>query len=82
VNEVERYVEANPKKPYKTYAAMVSAFLSSLLVSGIEMPPIVKALVAGVVAALAVYLVKNPIRERRIKKAATPIQGDRFLPGN
>ena len=65
-------LEADPKKPYKTYAAMASAFLSSLLVSGVPLPVWVKALIASLVAALAVYLTGNPLR---VKKSASSFSG-------
>ena len=61
-------VEADKSKPYKTYAAMASAFISSLLLSGVPMPLWVKAILGGIVAGLAVYLTGNPMR---FKKSVT-----------
>lgn len=62
----EEYVlEADKKKPYKTIAAMVSAFLSSLLLSGVPLNPVIQALLGGIIAALAVYLVPNPLKVKQ-----------------
>ena len=74
VNEV---VEANPKKPYKLYAAMVSAFIASFVASGVDLPVYVTAGGTALVAALAVYLVPNPLRAK--EKAPGNVAGDLYL---
>jgi len=60
--EAKHVATADPKRPYKTYAAMLSAFISSLLLSGVEMPMWLKAVLGGIVAGLAVYLTGNPLK--------------------
>jgi hypothetical protein len=53
--------KADPKRPYKTYAAIVSAFLTSLLVTNAtELGTVGVGLVTAAVAAIAVYLTPNP----------------------
>ena len=53
--------KADPKRPYKTYAAIVSAFLTSLLATNAtELGAVGVGLVTALVAAIAVYLVPNP----------------------
>lgn len=61
-------VESDKLRPYKMYAAMVSAFISSLLLSGVEMPTWLKAVLGGIVAGLAVFLTGNPLQ---FKKSVT-----------
>jgi stage V sporulation protein SpoVS len=52
---------ADPKRPYKTYAAIVSAFLTSLLVTNAtELGAVGVGLVTAAVAAIAVYVTPNP----------------------
>ncbi len=77
-NEVEEFVEANPNKPYKMYAAMASAFLTSLLLTDIGIPTWGKAIISAVVAALAVYLVKSPLRAKKTAPGKI-VTVDRFL---
>lgn len=55
------FVTADPKRPYKLYASMASAFIGSLLLGDLGLPKIVVALMIAVVAALSVYVVPNPI---------------------
>jgi hypothetical protein len=62
--KADAVVEANPKRPYKLIAAMVSAFLTSLIASNMPQPPLAIALETGVVAALTVFLIPNPLRWR------------------
>lgn len=56
--------ECDRRRPYKLYAAMVSAFLSSVLLDATEIPPFVVSILVAANAALAVYLVPNPIVKR------------------
>lgn len=60
--------KADPERPYKTYAGMIAAFITSFLASGLDLPPIVKALGVAFLAALAIYCTPNPItvRSRRV----------------
>jgi hypothetical protein len=53
--------KADPTKPYKTYAAIVSAFLSAFIASNSsDLPSWAVGLIAAAVAAIAVYLTPNP----------------------
>lgn len=54
-------LHADPKRPYKAYATLVAAFLSSLLASELPFNIWARAFLAAVLAALTVYLVPNPI---------------------
>jgi hypothetical protein len=51
--------KADPKRPYKMYAGMVSAFFTSMLMSNI-LPPVGTAIACALVAALAVFITPNP----------------------
>lgn len=70
-------VEANPKRPYKLYAAIASAFIASFVASGVDLNPYVEAAGTAVVAALAVFVVPNPLREK--EKAPGNVAGDLYL---
>lgn len=74
LNEV---VEDNPKKPYKTYAAMASAFITAFIAGNVDLPVYVEAGAVGLVAALAVYLKTNPKRAK--EKAPGNVAGDLYL---
>lgn len=51
----------DPKKPYKMYAAMSSAFLVSFLTTNAtSMPAWAVGLLTALVASIAVYLTPNP----------------------
>lgn len=65
------YVQADKKRPYKMYAGMLSAFITSLITANLDWPPIVLAVGAATVASLAVYLVPNPLVSTK-KKAQLP----------
>lgn len=55
-------VQADPVRPYKAYAAVVSAFLVSFIASAAtELPTLVVAALTALVAALAVYVTPNPV---------------------
>lgn len=62
-------IKADKKRPYKMYAAIIAAFLTSIITSGLEMPDYVKALIVAVLAALAVFVVQNPLV---VKKTEPP----------
>lgn len=64
VNE-EFALEADKKRPYKMYAAMLSAFLTSIVASGLELPAWATAILVAIIAALAVYLMPNPLKVKR-----------------
>jgi hypothetical protein len=52
---------ADPKRPWKTYAAIVTAFLTSFLATNsTDLPAWGVGLITAAVAALAVYLTPNP----------------------
>lgn len=54
-------VVADPKRPYKTYAAVASAFLSSFLATNAaDVPPWAVGLITAAVAGIAVYMTTNP----------------------
>lgn len=82
VNE-QFVLEANPKKPWKMYAAVASAFLSSLLLTDIGLPAWAKAIITAVIAALAVFLVPNPLRvkpaDQIVKKGPSANEDDPYL---
>lgn len=51
----------DPKKPYKMYAAIVSAFIASFLATNAtDMPSWAVGLLTALVAAIAVFMVPNP----------------------
>lgn len=51
----------DPKRPYKMYAAIVSAFLASFLATNAtDMAPWAVGLVTAAIAAIAVFLTPNP----------------------
>jgi hypothetical protein len=53
---------ADPKRPYKTYAAIVSAFLTSFIATNsTDLPSYAVGLLTAAVAAIAVYLTPNPL---------------------
>lgn len=70
IRDLNEYFTADPKRPYKLYAAMVSAGLTSLLTH--DLPMWATAGITSVIAALSVYLVPNPIVG---KKKPNPPQG-------
>lgn len=77
-------VKADKKRPYKMYAAMASAFLTSLLLADTGLPVWGKALIGAVVAALAVYITPNPLKLSRSNGEAPPPdanapEGDAYL---
>ncbi len=54
-------------EPYKMYAAILSAFLTSFgVTAAADLPNWANALITAVVAALAVYIVPNPVKSRRV----------------
>lgn len=54
-------VKADPKRPYKMYAAIVAAFLASFLTTtGDDLPAWAVGLITAAVSAIAVYVVPNP----------------------
>lgn len=54
-------MEDDPKKPYKMYAAIVSAFLTSFIATNAsDLPSWAVGLITALVAAIAVYMVPNP----------------------
>lgn len=63
-DDVNALVEADSKRPYKLYAAMLSAFLTTLATSDAPMPTWLKALILAAVSGLAVYIVRNPIKRK------------------
>jgi hypothetical protein len=75
--EIEQYVEDNPKKPYKMYAAMASAFITTFVAGNVDLNPYVEAGAVGLVAAIGVYIARNPKREK--EKAPGNIAGDLYL---
>lgn len=55
-------VKADPAKPYKTYAAIVSAFLASFVsTNATDLPSWAVGLITAAIAAIAVFLVPNPV---------------------
>lgn len=51
----------DPTKPYKTIAAIISAFLTSFLATNAtDLPAWAVGLVTALVAAIAVYMTPNP----------------------
>lgn len=59
--QVSSVVKDDPTKPFKTYAAVISAFLASfLLTSSTLLPAWAVGVVTALIAALAVYLTPNP----------------------
>lgn len=54
-------IKDDPTKPYKMYAAIISAFLSSFIsTNATDLPGWAVGLITAVVAAIAVYMVPNP----------------------
>jgi mono/diheme cytochrome c family protein len=52
---------ADPKRPYKMYAAILSAFLSSFVATNAtDMPAWAVGLLTAAIAAIAVYVTPNP----------------------
>lgn len=60
-------VQADPKRPYKLYATILSTMLSTFVTSELELDPWVRVLVSCIVAGLAVYLTPNRVT---LKKGA------------
>lgn len=73
--DLNTVVSADSKRPYKMYAALLVAFLSTLITTELNMPPWGKALIVSVLAALAVYIKSNPITQ----KDAVPTHRDDTL---
>jgi hypothetical protein len=63
-NDVNDLVEADSKRPYKLYAAILSAFLTTLITSDVSLPPWAKGLIVSFLAGLAVYITRNPITRK------------------
>jgi hypothetical protein len=54
-------MEDDPKRPYKMYAAVVAVVVTSFLSSeGLELSPVVVAILTAVAAGAAVFGVRNP----------------------
>ena len=54
-------VKDNPNKPYKAYAGIVAAVLSSLLAQYADaIPPVGKLIISALIAGIAVYVTPNP----------------------
>lgn len=69
-------VKADPTRPYKTYAAIVSAFLSSfLLTSATDLPSWAVGLLTAAVAAISVYVTANPVVQT-VPPDGDPLEGD------
>jgi hypothetical protein len=64
MTDVNDLVEADSKRPYKLYAAILSAFLTTLVTSDVSLAPWAKALIVSVLAGLAVYITRNPIKRK------------------
>lgn len=53
---------ADPKRPYKMYAAIITAFLTSFIATNAtDLPAWAVGLITAAVAAIAVYVVPNPL---------------------
>jgi hypothetical protein len=51
----------DPKKPYKMYAGIASAFLTSIVTDAtLDLPRWVAAIISAAVAGLAIYMTPNP----------------------
>lgn len=72
----EYAIEADPKRPYKMYAAMLSAFLTSIVASGLALPVWVTAIIVALIAALAVYLMPNPLKVKNVEREPGPYGPD------
>lgn len=55
-------VEADPKKPYKSYVAILVAMLTTLAGYSQVLPAWATLVIAVVLSGLGVYLVPNPLR--------------------
>lgn len=65
-NEVVVEAKANPSRPYKMYAAIISAFITSFLATNAtDLPSWAVGLLTALVAALAVYMTPNPINVKK-----------------
>ena len=69
-------VEADPKRPYKMYAAIAAAMLTSVLGES-SLPLWLRILFGAIVAGLGVYLTPNPLR---YKKNADTLNKDADVP--
>jgi hypothetical protein len=75
-------IKADPKRPYKLYAAMASAFITSMIGAGLDLPGWATALGTAAVAAIAVFLTPNPIVGTVETAPVAPdvdANGDRYL---
>ena len=57
---------ADSKRPYKLYAAVLSAMLAQLVTYAADLPVAVVIIATCVIAGLAVYLTPNPIIDEDI----------------
>lgn len=56
-----KQVKDDPKVPLKMYAAIVSAFLTSIIAdAALDLPPLAVAIITGLISALAVFSTPNP----------------------
>lgn len=57
-------VEADPRKPYKSYVAAAVAVATVLLGAGLDLPTWATAALGAIATGGAVYLKRNPLRAR------------------
>ena len=64
--EIQVEAKADPKKPYKMYAAIIAAFLTSFLTTSADtLPAWAVGLITAVVAGIGVYITGNPINVKK-----------------
>lgn len=69
-------LEANPKRPYKMYAAILAGALGALLVYSDVLPLWLVIAVNSILGGLAVYLVPNPLQLKNKGVSPTAYAGD------
>lgn len=71
-------LENDPKRPYKMYAAIAAAFITSLIGSNI-LGVYGTAVATAIVAAIAVYLTPSPLRVKKKSPSPAYDEGDPSL---
>lgn len=75
MDEVIVEAKADAKRPYKMYAAIASAFLTSFVATNAaDLPSWAVGLITATVAGIAVYLTGNPIQVKK-SRIITPRGG-------